>query len=86
MKVIKVNQILKDPAMQDRQCNFKLTNNKGQSKLDYIIEKLESIDSRLCVVESDVKQLKSDVRNINIRLDGVEQRLDNLVDKNNLIE
>ena len=86
MKIEKVNQILNDPSMQDKDCNFKLTKTKGQSKLDYIIDKLESIDSRLCVVESDVKQLKSDIKNINLRLDRVEQRLDNLVAKNNLKE
>ena len=77
MKIEKINQILKDPNMQDKDCNFKLTKTKSQSKLDYIIEKLESHDL-------EFKKINSRLDRVEQRLTNVEQRLDRVILLNNL--
>ena len=69
MKIRMMNQIITDPKMQDRECNFALKAVKKQSRWDMIFELLNKINNRLDRLESDVRQLKSDVSNIYSILD-----------------
>lgn len=56
MTIKEVIEILNNPNMLNRQCNFKLTG-KGHSKFDIILDKLEQIENRIDKLEKRIDNL-----------------------------
>ena len=94
MKIRMMNQIITDPKMQDRECNFALKVTKKQSRWDMVFEllnkinnRLDKIEVRLDRLEADVSTLKSDVKNIYsiVQKQGKDiKNIYSILDRNNI--